>query len=54
MPKLTEEQKEKTKGLAQKVGDTLWDSTAIVMVLILAMILICGTVFFFLLFYRCV
>lgn len=51
MPKLTEEQKEKTKGFAQKVGDTLWDSTAIAMMLILAMILICGTVFFFLLFY---
>ena len=51
MPKLTEEQKEKKKDIAQKVGDTLWNSSAFAMVFILAVILICGTAFIFLLFY---
>ena len=51
MPKLTEEQKEKRKDIAQKVGDALWNSSAFAMVFILAVILICGTAFIFLLFY---
>lgn len=52
MPKKTEEQKEKTKGIAEKVGDTLWNSTAIMLVIILVTILLCSIAFFGLLFYH--